>query len=230
MKSLLSVMRTLAGLVIGGVSLLVLLLVFRVPLFLLILFMAGSLIVWAVLRSGSERVSTPDGVEISRSDRKYIKQNLRDARRKLKQIRYFQFRLRSFVMWQKISHLYKLARQIIQIVEQQPHKFHQARSFFSAYLDSTLHVLDKYTFLMSQPIRNAEMKETLHKTEQMLGDITAALEQELMQVLSDDVMNLDIELETLRKSIGTARGTEVDMPYTSVSGQDKVYTHEESKR
>ncbi|WCN37969.1 5-bromo-4-chloroindolyl phosphate hydrolysis family protein [Aneurinibacillus uraniidurans] len=230
MKSLLSVMRTLAGLVIGGISLLVLLLVFRVPLFLLILFTAGSLIVWAAARPSFGRVSIPDGVEISRSDRKYIKQNLRDARRKLKQIRYFQFRLRSFTMWQKISHLYKLARQIIQVVEQQPHKFHQARSFFSAYLDSTLHVLDKYTFLMSQPIRNAEMKETLHKTEQMLNDITAALEQELLQVLSDDVMNLDIELETLRKSIGTARGKTMDMPYTPVSEQEKVYEHEESKR
>lgn len=229
MKSLLSIMRIAAALFIGGTSLLVLLIVFRVPVLLLILFTLGSLIVWAVVRSGSGGVSMPDGVEMSRSDRKYIKQNLREARRKLKQIRRFQFRLRSIVMWQRTSHLYKIARQIVQIVEREPHKFHQARSFFSAYLDSTLHVLDKYTFLMGQPVRNPEMKDTLHKTEQMLNDITAALEQELMQVLSDDVMNLDIELETFRKSIGTAKGTMVDMPYTPVREQEKAYEYKEPK-
>lgn len=227
MKSLLSIMRVAAGLFIGGISLLVLLVVFRVPVFLLTLFAIGSLIVWAAVRAGSRNVSVPDGVEMSRSDRKYIKQNLREARRKLKQIRRFQFRLRSLVMWQRTSHLYKIARQIIQIVEREPHKFHQARSFFSAYLDSTLHVLDKYTFLMGQPVRNSEMKETLDKTEQMLDDITVALEQELMQVLSDDVMNLDIELETLRKSISTTvQGTMVDMSYE----REKVYEYEEPKK
>ncbi|GEN36658.1 MULTISPECIES: 5-bromo-4-chloroindolyl phosphate hydrolysis family protein [Aneurinibacillus] len=150
--------------------------------------------------------------DLDKQDRVYIKQNLRDARRKLKTIRRLQFRIRSIAIWQKSSHLYKVARRILTIVEEQPYRFRSARNFFASYLDSTITILEKYTFLLSQPVRNTEMTMALKKTEAMLDDIIAALEEELMQVLSDDVLNLDVEIETLKKSIGTRSEHTLTLP------------------
>lgn len=150
--------------------------------------------------------------DMDKQDRAYVKQNLREARRKLKNIRRLQFRIRSITIWQKTSHLYKVARRIFNIVEEQPYRFHSARTFFSSYLDSTITILEKYTFLISQPVRNTEMMMALKKTEAMLDDIIAALEEELMQVLSDDVLNLNVEIETMKKSLGTRPQHTVTIP------------------
>ncbi|MBN6187191.1 5-bromo-4-chloroindolyl phosphate hydrolysis family protein [Aneurinibacillus sp. BA2021] len=151
-------------------------------------------------------------VELDKQDRAYIRQNIKEARRKLKSIRRLQFRIRSISIWQKTSHLYKVARRILAIIEEQPYRFRSARNFFSSYLDSTITIMEKYTFLISQPVRNTEMTMALKKTEAMLDDIIAALEEELMQVLSDDVLNLDVEIETMKKSLGTRTQHTITMP------------------
>jgi 5-bromo-4-chloroindolyl phosphate hydrolysis protein len=158
------------------------------------------------------KASAWHGVDLDKQERVYIQQNIRDAWRKLKMIRRLQFRIRSVIIWQKTSHLYKVARRILTIVSEQPHRFRAARSFFSTYLDSTLTILEKYTFLLSQPVRNEEMVMTLKKTESMLDDITTAMEEELIRVLSDDVLNLDVEIETLKKSLGSSSPYSIQFP------------------
>ncbi|AMA71533.1 MULTISPECIES: 5-bromo-4-chloroindolyl phosphate hydrolysis family protein [Aneurinibacillus] len=187
---------------IGLVSSLVFFILFDeefIPVFLLSV-ATFALSMWIVKR----RYRKPQryNPEMDKHERAYIKQSLREAQRKLKTIRRLQFRIRSIIIWKKTSHLYKVARRILIIIEEQPHRFRFARNFFASYLDSTITILEKYTFLASQPIHSQEMVMALKKAEAMLDDIIAALEEELMQVLSDDVLNLNVELETLKKSLG----------------------------
>lgn len=178
--------------------------------------------------SRSEMPSHSFDVELDKQDRAYIRQNIREARKKLKNIRRLQFRIRSITIWQKTSHLYKVSRRILTIIEEQPYRFRSARNFFSSYLDSTITIMEKYTFLISQPVRNTEMTMALKKTEAMLDDIIAALEEELMQVLSDDVLNLDVEIETMKKSLGTRSQHTITMP--TAEERMKEEQHEEIKR
>jgi 5-bromo-4-chloroindolyl phosphate hydrolysis protein len=166
---------------------------------------------WVTGRRSTVHEKTYD-FDLDKHDRAYIKQNLQDAWKKLKTIRRLQFRIRSIPIWQKTSHLYKVARRILSIIEEEPHRFHSARSFFSSYLDSTITILEKYTMLVSQPVRNTEIMMALKKTEAMLDDIIHALEEELMQVLSDDVLNLNVELDTLKKSLVTRTSHVITLP------------------
>jgi 5-bromo-4-chloroindolyl phosphate hydrolysis protein len=145
-------------------------------------------------------------------DQAYIRRNLREAQKKLKTIRRIQFKLRSVTVWQKTSHIHKVVKRILTIIEEDPRRFRTARNFFSSYLDSTITILEKYTFLLSQPVRNAEITLALRKTEDMLDDITAALEEELLHVLSDDVLNLDVELDVMRKSIQASSSHSITLP------------------
>jgi 5-bromo-4-chloroindolyl phosphate hydrolysis protein len=57
-----------------------------------------------------------------------------------------------------------------------------------------------YVDLSSQKIRTPEIAATLLKAENMLNSIALAYEKLLTKLLEDDIMNLDVEIETLEKT------------------------------
>jgi 5-bromo-4-chloroindolyl phosphate hydrolysis protein len=54
--------------------------------------------------------------------------------------------------------------------------------------------------LSAQKIRTPEIVATLLKAENMLNSIALAYEKLLTKLLEDDIMNLDVEIETLEKT------------------------------
>ncbi|MBB5323116.1 5-bromo-4-chloroindolyl phosphate hydrolysis protein [Anoxybacillus tepidamans] len=136
-----------------------------------------------------------------KEEKDYIRTQLAEAWKKWKRMRRARLKVRSLVMWQKISHISATVEKMIRAVEQHPQKFRIAQSFFIHELDSAVTMIEKYVYLIHQPVRNAEMKEVLRKTEQLLDELIAAAEKRLLEILSDDVFDLQVETKLLEQSL-----------------------------
>lgn len=136
-----------------------------------------------------------------KEEKEYIRSQLAEARKKWKRIRRTRFNVRSLVMWQKISRIATTVEKMIRAVEQYPHKFRVAQSFFINELDLAVTIIEKYVYLVNQPVRNEEMKEALWKTERLLDELVKSAEQRLLELLSDDVFDLNVETKLLEQSL-----------------------------
>lgn len=138
-------------------------------------------------------------IRIIDKDTIYIRDSLREARKKNKQIQVYGRKLRLWKLWRKIRYIRKVNTEIIMTIQAHPNRFQQADKFFSLYLDSTMNVLEKYDVLVHQPVRSHGLQKSLQKTEHMLDDVVRGLEQQLAYVLHDDIIELEIEKEVLDK-------------------------------
>ncbi|AGT31760.1 MFS transporter [Geobacillus genomosp. 3] len=134
-------------------------------------------------------------------ERAYVQSQLREARALWKRLRRARYRLRSVTMWQTVSRLSAIVDRIIRAVEQQPHQLRLAQPFFLNEWPAAVEMVEKYVYLSQQPVQNEEMAAALQKTEQLLGELTAAAERQLLEVLSTDVWSLQTEAKVLEQSL-----------------------------
>ncbi|ANB56906.1 5-bromo-4-chloroindolyl phosphate hydrolysis family protein [Anoxybacillus sp. B7M1] len=146
----------------------------------------------------SQRIHAGD---LLKEEKDYIRTQLAEARKKWRRMRRARLKIRSMVMWQRISHISATVDKMIQAVERQPQKFRVAQSFFIQELDSAVTMIEKYAYLIHQPVRSEEMKEALRKTEKLLEELESSAEQQLLEILSDDVFDLKIEAKLLEQSL-----------------------------
>jgi 5-bromo-4-chloroindolyl phosphate hydrolysis protein len=153
----------------------------------------GMLIIWGVMEMFRSRIWDKDA--------RFIKNTLKDAGRKNRQIRAYGDRWRLWRLWFKIRHIAKVNQKIIDTVGRFPERFPRAEKFFNLYLDLILNVLEKYSILVNQPVRTPEVAKSLRETEEMLTDVIAGLEQQLTHILDNEIKELEVEKEILRKYI-----------------------------
>ena len=65
--------------------------------------------------------------------------------------------------------------------------------------------IEKYTFLASQPVKDAELVKSLNDTKQTLEDIVELIEDDLRNMIDKDIDTLQFELEVAKKSIDRKR-------------------------
>jgi 5-bromo-4-chloroindolyl phosphate hydrolysis protein len=99
-----------------------------------------------------------------------------------------------------VEHLTDVINKIYENFKKDPKDIKVARQFLSYYFDSTLKIVKMYSELSSQKIRTPEITEMLLKAERMLNSIGTAYEKLLARLLADDIMDLDVEIETLEKT------------------------------
>ena len=75
-----------------------------------------------------------------------------------------------------------------------------ARQFLSYYFDTSISIVNKYSQLSMQEVQSPEISRSLLKAENMLNSIDIAFDRQLARLLSNDVMDLDVEIETLEKT------------------------------
>lgn len=100
---------------------------------------------------------------------------------------------------------------ILADIQTDPKDLKTARSFLNYYPDAVIRILTQYTSLQGKNLRDQGVAESLAKTEQILSTIHRAFEKQLAQLLQDDVMDLDTELELLRRTMeseGLDQGSE----------------------
>ncbi|KAB2951800.1 hypothetical protein F9B85_10945 [Heliorestis acidaminivorans] len=134
-------------------------------------------------------------------DTNYVQQTLREGQQKLRQIDRLRGKVKGWFIRRKVGQIHRLGCEILDVLHKDPKRVKLARTFFSHYLDSTITILEKYVYLSSKPVHDAEIRGALKKTEATLDQLKVAYEKELAQILSNDVLDLDVELEVFKKSM-----------------------------
>ncbi|ANB60847.1 5-bromo-4-chloroindolyl phosphate hydrolysis family protein [Anoxybacteroides amylolyticum] len=179
-------------------------------------FLSGTLamVVTSIyMKRREQRIVAPD---LLKEEKRYIQTELAQAWKQWKRIRRARLKVRSLMMWQKISHLSATIEKMIRAVEQDPRKFRLAQSFFLHELDSSVTMIEKYVYLVHQPVRNADMQEVLCKTERLLDELVVAAEKRLLEILSDDVFALQVETKLLEQSLEQPLEHRKEQEYESV--------------
>ncbi len=117
------------------------------------------------------------------------------------EIRALARRIRKPSILAKIREIDVAVEKILGVIRKDPSKLRPARQFLDYYLDATIQILTKYVDISSQDLKDPTIQASLTRVEGMLGTIKDAFDAQLAKLLTDDVMDLDAALETLKQTI-----------------------------
>lgn len=142
----------------------------------------------------------PD-LEAQGISREEFDQALTTGTRKLVQLRKVAARVGDSRIRSKANGVCDAAARILSEIRQDPADLRKARNFLDYYLDATINVVDRYVSLSGRAVRTPEMESALQRAEASLDTIRSAYDKQLMQLLENDVMDLDVELRVLERTI-----------------------------
>jgi len=138
---------------------------------------------------------------LSRKEYRFIRKNLKEARLKIKRLQKAFLSVRNIDTFKLFYDMYKLVRKIYGLIKKEPKRFYQAESFFYVHLDSMVELAEKYALLNAQPIQNKEIMQSIQETKRTLKKLNHEVEKDLYQLLSNDMDELQFELEYAKHSI-----------------------------
>jgi 5-bromo-4-chloroindolyl phosphate hydrolysis protein len=130
-----------------------------------------------------------------------LKSSLDAGDKKHSEIRALQRRIQKPSMLAKIKEIDDIVEKILVGIRKDPSKLHNARQFLDYYLDATIKILTKYVDISAQNVKDAGIQASLARVEGMLGTIKDAFDAQLARLLSNDVMDLDSAIQTLKQTI-----------------------------
>lgn len=149
---------------------------------------------------------------ISKQDYKYVRQQVKQAEPKIKQLLVQYKKVRSITDFRNVNEINKLARTIFKTVQQNPKKFFKVDSFFFSHLDNTVNLLDQFLYLSRMPHKTAEDKQLLYNARLTLEELKRTLQADLKALNSSDFeqMKVEMDLATLQQQTLTPPQTEIE--------------------
>ena len=130
-----------------------------------------------------------------------LRNSLDAGDKKHSEIRALQRKIRKPAVLSKLKEIDDVVERILVGIKKDPSKLRNARQFLDYYLDATIKILTKYVDISSQNVRDPGIQASLARVEGMLGTLKDAFEAQLAKLLSNDVMDLDSALQTLKQAI-----------------------------
>lgn len=90
-----------------------------------------------------------------------------------------------------------LCRKIFQVVESQPEKQTQIRTFMQYYLPATLRLLDTYAQLESQQVHGENIDSAMRRVETMADTLAEAFKKQLDLLFSGEALDVSAEIRVL---------------------------------
>ncbi|WP_432358876.1 5-bromo-4-chloroindolyl phosphate hydrolysis family protein [Sporosarcina sp. UB5] len=132
---------------------------------------------------------------MSRSEYKHIKNQINEAKSKIKKLNGLYGQVRSVQAFKQVYEMNNLAKRILTIVRKNPKKFYHVEKFFYSHLDSAVELTSKYAILVNQPLKDQEIRVALQQTRETLSEVNKQLEQDLRGALATDIEQLQLELD-----------------------------------
>jgi 5-bromo-4-chloroindolyl phosphate hydrolysis protein len=142
---------------------------------------------------------------LTRREYKLVERNLKDAKEKISRLQRAFLKVHNLPSAKKNFETLRLVYKIYNITKKEPRRFFLAQEFYYSHLDSLVDIIEKYTFLASQPVKDAELVKSLNDTKQTLDDIVELIEDDLRNMIDNDIDTLQFELEVAKKSIDRKR-------------------------
>lgn len=138
------------------------------------------------------------GLGISEADaRKVINQ----SQDKVREIRAMTMRIKDNRVADEVRGICKAAQDIIENFKKDPKDIKRARQFVNYYLDSTVKIVTRYVELTHTQVVTPETEKSLKKVEELMATVKVSFEKQLQQLLEDDLLDLDTEVEVLKKTL-----------------------------
>jgi 5-bromo-4-chloroindolyl phosphate hydrolysis protein len=132
---------------------------------------------------------------------KHVQQQLKEAKLRLNKLNGYFIKVRSIRAFKQLLEMNRLSKRIFQIVRTNPKKFYRVEPFFYAHLESAVELTEKYTLLVSQPVKAPAVQIALQDTRETLLELNQVMEKDLRQVLSSDIEHLKMELDFAKVSM-----------------------------
>lgn len=183
----------------GGLMILVSFLGFHVLFLLsLVLGLAGYVGVYLIMLSLNPKVELEVNYEGVTPE--LLQSTLKDGYEKIALLRSYNAQIKNPGVAAKVTHIIEIINRIFDNFKKDPKDIKASKQFLTYYFDSTLKIVKMYVEISTQASRTPEIEKTLSKAEDMLNSIGVAFEKLLTKLLSSDIMNLDVEIETLDKT------------------------------
>lgn len=144
---------------------------------------------------------------LSRKEYRYIHDNLSEAKRKIFRLHKSLLSIRHLPSFTQRVELSRLTRKIYGLTKKEPRRFYQAEPFYFSHLDSAVELSEKYALIAAQPAKNSEMDRALNETRQTLEQLNRLIKEDLYEVLSNDMDQLQFELDVAKQSINKGSRT-----------------------
>ncbi|MBU8880371.1 5-bromo-4-chloroindolyl phosphate hydrolysis family protein [Bacillus sp. FJAT-29790] len=147
---------------------------------------------------------------LTRKEYQYIKKNLDEAKPKISRLHKALLSIRHIPSLKQRVEFIRITKKIYRLTRSEPKRFYQAERFFFSHLDSAVELSEKYVFLSAQPKKTYELDQSLNETRRTLEELTDLVEKDLYQVISDDIDQLNFEIDVAKHSIKTLKDTRIN--------------------
>lgn len=101
----------------------------------------------------------------------------------------------------KLQDISRTVENILENFKKDPKDIKAAKNFLNYYLDATINLIGKYEDLSTRRVKSENIQATLAKAESLMNIIRESFHKQYEKLLEDDVMNLDVEIEVLEKTL-----------------------------
>jgi len=140
-------------------------------------------------------------VKLDGMDAQSLEAVLVQAEAKLAQFESLVNRIESKTIQAKAMQIAALEHKIIEDIESDPKDLKPARGFLTYYQDAAINIIRKYLQIMERGGSVSDIQTSVAKVEPILETIRAAFEKQLARLLENDVLDLDIEISVLEKTL-----------------------------
>jgi len=135
---------------------------------------------------------------ITKSEYKYVKNKLGEAREKIRRLRKNYKNVRTLKDAKLIYDINRIIRTIYSSVEDNPKLFFGVQQFFHSNLDSAVNTIEQYLYLYKMPGKSKEEKVKLHETRISLLELKRTLQSNLSAMNRSTYHSLDVEKEVIK--------------------------------
>lgn len=132
---------------------------------------------------------------LTRSEYRYIDQQLKEAKNKIKRLSSYYGKVRSVQAFRQLHEMSLMARKVLNVVKTNPQRFYYTENFFYAHLDSAVELTSKYALLVNQPLKDNDVQNAINNTRNALDEVNEQLQFDLRQAISNDMETLKIEID-----------------------------------
>ncbi len=132
----------------------------------------------------------------------------RDAQRvidectdKVREIRAMTIRIKDNTIAEEVRGIARAAMNIVENFRKDPKDIKRARQFVNYYLDATVKIVTRYVELSNAQVVTPEVEKSLKKVEEIVQSIRITFEKQHEMLLQDDLLDLDTEVEVLKKTM-----------------------------
>ena len=135
---------------------------------------------------------------MSKSEYNHIESQIKIAKRHINSLTQQYIQVRSIRSFKLLNEMTKLSKRILNIVHSNPKKFFAVEDFFYSHLPSAVTLIETYTLLTQQQLKDTDIHLALEDTRKTLKNLHESMESDLKSALSSDLESLRVEIDYIK--------------------------------